>query len=52
MTIKPATPNTVAFRSPNRMYYLCVNGEIVALCLTKAIALGIREVLDASRAVP
>lgn len=36
--IHAATPNLVSFRSPNRMYYLLRDGNILALCLTKEIA--------------
>jgi hypothetical protein len=46
--VKPATPNTVAFRAPNRMAYIVVDGKIAALCVTRAIAEWLREELRAS----
>jgi hypothetical protein len=45
--VKPATPNTVAFRAPNRMAYLVIDGKIAALCVTRGIAEWLREELRA-----
>ena len=44
--IKPATPNLVSFKSPNRMYYVVVNGEIACLATDKGWAETIAREID------
>lgn len=38
-SIAPATPNLASFRSPNHMYYVVRDTEILALCPSKHNAL-------------